>query len=84
MKKERQLAKHLGTKRPEYAYLKDVFRNLRVELAVEVQRSPKKLPYVPAEDELRRWYELHTTGLSVRVGSKWTPCAWRTAQSTVQ
>lgn len=55
--KARQLAKHLRAERPDYAYLKDVFRHLRVELAVEVQRTPKKLPYVPTEDELRRWYE---------------------------
>jgi integrase/recombinase XerD len=55
--KARQLAKHLRPERPDYAYLKDVFRHLRVELAVEVQRTPKKLPYVPTEDELRRWYE---------------------------
>lgn len=55
--KARQLAKHLRAERPDYAYLKDVFRHLRAELGVDVQRTPKKLPYVPTEDELRRWYE---------------------------
>jgi integrase len=56
-KKARQLAKHLRTERPDYAYLNDVLRQLRVELAVEVRRTPNKLPSVPTEDELRRWYE---------------------------
>src|SRR6266542_3036694 len=55
--KARQLAKYLRAERPDYAYLKDVFRYLRAELDIEVQRTPKKLPYVPTEDELRRWYE---------------------------
>jgi len=32
-----------------------VFRHLRTELGVEVARAPKKLPYVPAEDEIRRY-----------------------------
>jgi integrase/recombinase XerD len=55
--KARQLARHLRAERPDYAYLKDVFRHLRAELGIDVQRTPKKLPYVPTEDELRRWYE---------------------------
>ncbi len=55
--KARQLAKHLRVEHPDYAYLKAVFRHLRTELNVEVQRSPKKLPYVPTEKEIRRWYE---------------------------
>ena len=31
-------------------------RYLRAELEIEVQRVPKKLPYVPTEDEIRRFY----------------------------
>lgn len=53
----RQLAKHLRAERPDYAYLKEVFRHLRTELGVEVQSAPKKLPYVPTQDEIRRYYE---------------------------
>ena len=49
--KARQLGKHLRSERPDYAYLKDVFRHLRSELDVEVQRAPKTLPYVPTEAE---------------------------------
>jgi integrase/recombinase XerD len=56
-RKARQLAKHLREERPDYTYLKAVFRALRAELDVEVQRQPKTLPYVPSEDEIRRYYQ---------------------------
>lgn len=56
-RKARELAKHLRSERPDYAYLKAVFRHLRTELAVEVQHEPKRLPYVPNEQEIRRYYE---------------------------
>jgi len=55
--KGRELAKHLRSERPDYAYLKAVFRHLREELGVEVQREPKRLPYVPTEQEIRRYYD---------------------------
>lgn len=56
-RKARQLAKHLRGERPDYAYLKAVFRALRDELDVAVERRPKTLPYVPTEDEIRRYYQ---------------------------
>jgi integrase/recombinase XerD len=56
-RKARQLAKHLRDERPDYTYLKAVFRALRVELGIEVDRQPKKLPYVPTEEEIRRYYQ---------------------------
>ena len=56
-RKARQLAKYLRAERPDYAYLKQVFRHLREELGVEVQRAPKKLPHVPTEHEIRSFYE---------------------------
>jgi integrase/recombinase XerD len=56
-RKARQLAKHLRSERPDYAYLKEVFRHLRDELDVEVAKAPAKLPYVPTEEEVRRYYE---------------------------
>lgn len=55
--KARQLAKHLRDERPDYAYLKEVFRCLRGELEIVVPRGPKRLPHVPSEDEVRRFYE---------------------------
>jgi integrase len=61
-RKARQLAKHLRGEHPDYAYLKAVFRHLRDELDVEVQREPKRLPYVPTEAEVRRYYEVAWTG----------------------
>jgi integrase/recombinase XerD len=56
-RKARQLARHLRGERPDYAYLKEVFRHLRDELGVEVATTAKKLPYVPAEEEIRRYYQ---------------------------
>lgn len=56
-RKARQLAKYLREERPDYAYLKAVFRALRDELDIEVQREPKTLPFVPSEDEIRRYYQ---------------------------
>lgn len=56
-RKARELAKHLRGERPDYLYLKEVFQNIRTELEVTVQRASKKLPYVPTEKEIRRYYE---------------------------
>ncbi|MEU0568151.1 hypothetical protein ABZ297_22595 [Nonomuraea sp. NPDC005983] len=50
-RKARQLAKYLREERPDYAYLKEVFRHLRAELDIQVQ----KLPYVPTEAEIRNY-----------------------------
>jgi integrase/recombinase XerD len=55
--KARQLARHLRGEHPDYAYLKEVFRHLRDELGVEVTTIPAKLPYVPSQDEIRRYYQ---------------------------
>ncbi len=56
-KKARQLAKALRAERPDYAYLKRVFYHLRQELGIEVPRTSKKLPYVPSEEEIERYFE---------------------------
>ena len=55
-RKAREPAKHLRAERPDYSYLKQVFRHLREELGVEVERAPKKLPHVPTEQEIRSFY----------------------------
>jgi len=55
--KARQLARQLRGEHPDYAYLKQVFRHLRAELAVAVPRAPQRLPPVPSEEELRRYYQ---------------------------
>jgi integrase/recombinase XerD len=56
-KKARELATRLRGERPDYAYLREVFRHLREELAITIPRPPKRLPDVPSEEELRRYYE---------------------------
>jgi len=34
-----------------------VFRHLRTELDIEITRQPRTLPYVPTQDEIRRYYQ---------------------------
>jgi len=55
-KKARQLARYLRDERPDYAYLKQVFHHLRRELGVEVPRPDKKLPLVPSDEEIQRFF----------------------------
>jgi integrase/recombinase XerD len=57
-KKAKELAKYLREEHPDYAYLKTLFYHLRQELEITVPRQPKKLPYVPSEEEIRRYYEV--------------------------
>jgi integrase/recombinase XerD len=53
----RQLARHLRSEHPDYDYLKQVFRCLRAEMDIEIPRMPKRLPYVPNEEQIRRYYQ---------------------------
>ena len=57
-KKARELAKFLRAERPDYNYLKSVFRHLREELDVAASRAPRKLPDVPTEKEIERYYKV--------------------------
>ena len=57
-KKVKQLAKLLKPEHPDYSYLRELFRQLRLELGVEVIRNEKKLPYVPTEEEMKKYYEV--------------------------
>jgi integrase/recombinase XerD len=57
-KKAHELAKYLRDEQPDYAYLKSLFYHLRLELNISVPHSSKKLPYVPSEEEIRRYYEV--------------------------
>ncbi len=56
-KKARELAKYLRPERPDYAYLKEVFRHLRVELEITVPGPSRRLPWVPSEAQVRAFYE---------------------------
>lgn len=55
-KKAKELAKYLRKEKPDYDYMKALFKHLRDELGVTVTRAPKKLPDVPTEDEIGRYY----------------------------
>lgn len=55
--KAKELAKFLRTERPDYAYLKSVFRELRKELEIEVEHPSSRLPEVPTEEETRAFYQ---------------------------
>ncbi|MDQ4076616.1 MAG: site-specific integrase [Chloroflexota bacterium] len=56
-RKARQLAKYLRAERPDYAYLKQLFRYLRLELGVVVPRASHNLPQVLSEEEIQRFYD---------------------------
>lgn len=61
-KKAKELAKLLRNERPDYHYLKAVFRHLRTELNVPVVTKAKSLPDIPTEDEMKQYYEIVWTG----------------------
>lgn len=56
-KKALQIAKYFRHEHPDYNYLRTVFLHLRKCLDVPVTAQPKKLPYVPTEAELKKYYE---------------------------
>jgi len=56
-KKAQWLAKALKSEKPDYDYLRELFRHLRKELQVEVTECPKRLPIVPTEAEIQKYYQ---------------------------
>lgn len=56
-KKAKYFAKELKKEKPNYNYLLDLFRYIREELDISVEKKPKKLPYVPTEEEVSRFYK---------------------------
>ena len=65
-KKALQIAKHFRSEHPDYSYLRTVFQHLRQVLNVSVTTAPKKLPYVPTESELKKYYEAIWTGQNMQ------------------
>lgn len=55
--KAKLLAKSLRQENPDYDYLRQLFRHLRTELGIEIIHKDKKLPYVPTEEEICKYYE---------------------------
>ncbi len=56
-KKAKQMAKLLKQEYPDYNYLRELFRHLRKELGVEVVHHQGKLPYIPTEEEICKYYD---------------------------
>jgi integrase/recombinase XerD len=56
-KKALQIIKYFRHEVPDYNYLRSVFVSLRRELGVVVGSKAKKLPYVPTEEEIRKYYK---------------------------
>lgn len=58
--KAQNLIKYFIKENPDYEYLKSVFRHLRSELEISPtkQKSSRKLPYVPSEEEIKRYYNV--------------------------
>jgi integrase/recombinase XerD len=55
--KAQELARLLRRERPDYTYLKNVFRYLLAELEVSVPLTVQSYPDIPTESEIRRYYE---------------------------
>ncbi|WP_199244227.1 tyrosine-type recombinase/integrase [Caedibacter taeniospiralis] len=57
--KAKQLSKQLKQENPDYNYLRELFRHIRKELHVEVDKgTTNKLPYVPTEEEISQYYKV--------------------------
>lgn len=52
----KKIGKILRDERPNYVYLRDLFKKIREELCIEVTTKAKNLPYVPTEEELKHYY----------------------------
>ena len=57
--KAKQFSKLLKKEQPDYNYLREVFRHIRREMGIKVDsgQEPKKLPYVPTEEEIDKYYQ---------------------------
>jgi len=41
----------------DYNYLREIFRHLRKNLDIEINAPSKKLPFVPTDDEIKKYYQ---------------------------
>src|SRR5215210_7722892 len=55
--KAQELATYLRDEHPDSGYLKEVFRYVRAELQITMPHPPQRLPDVPSDDEIRRFYD---------------------------
>lgn len=54
----KKITKILRNERPDYIYLRDLFKKIRAELDIEIKTKTKNLPYVPTEEEVKNYYEV--------------------------
>lgn len=54
----KKISKILRDERPDYIYLRDLFKKIREEFDIQVTTTTKRLPYVPTEDDLKRYYHI--------------------------
>lgn len=54
----KKVSKILRNERPDYIYLRDLFKKIREEFNVVVTTQTRRLPYVPTEEELKRYYNI--------------------------
>ena len=68
-KKAQEIIKLLQEEKPDYAYLKELFRHIRTEMNIRVTTQPKRLPCVPSETEIDDYYKAvwHTDNTPHRV-----------------
>ena len=56
--KAKQFARSLKKEQPDYNYLREIFRHIRRELDIRIDSDyTKKLPYVPTEEEISKYYQ---------------------------
>ena len=58
LERARQIAQIIQIDNPDYYYLKELFKKLRKELEIKRPLEPKKLPYVPTTEEIKRYYDV--------------------------
>ena len=54
----KQIAEIIQIDKPDYYYLKELFRGLRKELGVKRTTEPKKIPYIPNTEEIKQYYDV--------------------------
>lgn len=54
----KQLSNIIRHHRPDYIYLSEVFKHVRKELEVKVEKKSRKLPFVPTDEEMKRFYDV--------------------------
>ena len=56
-KKAKELIKYLKKEKPDYNYMRELFRHMRKELDLKRVVQPQTPPYVPSEEEIKEYYK---------------------------